>query len=86
MVFCVPCIAPGLTPLLLGLLLYFSSANIMPADTEAVKIRRCLLRSRKVKGFLVIPAGCRGRGKGNKTLSGPSSVLVDQCKRRSWGA
>lgn len=88
--FCVPCITPGLVPLLLGRLLYFSSANTMPADMKVAKIGRCLLK-RRVKSFFVvfflaISAGCRGGGKGNETHSGPSSVLVDHCKRRSWEA
>lgn len=46
--------------------LYFSSANIMPADRKVLKIEKCLLRRKRVKGFLVIPARCRGGGKGNK--------------------
>lgn len=55
---CVLCISPGLPLLLLGLLLHFSSANVMLVDMKTVKIRRCLLRRRRVKGFLVISAGC----------------------------
>lgn len=41
-----------------GLLLYFSSA-----DTEAVKIGRCLLGRKSVNGVLVTSGGCREVGK-----------------------
>lgn len=58
-----------------GLLLYFSSANIMPSDMEVVKIKRWLLRRRRRKGVLVVSAGCRGGGKGSKNALWPKLCL-----------
>lgn len=57
--------------LLLDLLIYFSSADVKLADTEVGKIRRCLHRGRRVGTFLMISAGWRGGGKGNRVSSGP---------------
>lgn len=72
--------------LLLGLLIYFSSADVKLADTEVGKIRRCLHRGREVGAFLMISAGRRGGGKGNGVSSGPVlqwSVGVELCSVNS---